>query len=94
MFDVTHFPDGTRKTVVVTVSAEARARVARLTRRDFHPQDPFWRSQAERTLSSQLWIEGRPPESGRLTVEDVSREDLDVAAAGYWDDVSATRRVP
>jgi hypothetical protein len=27
-----------------------------------------------------VWTEGKPPAGGRLTVRDISREDLDVAA--------------
>jgi hypothetical protein len=32
-------------------------------------------------LSDYLWREGRLPESGRLTVDDVEREDIDLAVA-------------
>jgi hypothetical protein len=67
--------------VVVAISPGALGRVARLTKRNLLPQGAFWRSQAERRLSTELWTEGRTPESGRLTVEDVTREDIDVAAA-------------
>jgi DNA-binding response OmpR family regulator len=80
-FRVTHFPDGTEVTVIVAISPEALGRVARLTNRNLQPHGAFWRSQAERRLSTELWTEGRTPESGRLTVEDVTREDIDVAAA-------------
>jgi hypothetical protein len=40
--------------------------------------------QAERLLSAYVWSEGKAPDSGRLTVLDVSREDLDIAAR--WED--------
>ena len=65
-------------TVTVTIDPEAVARVARLTRRQLQLGGAFWREQAQRLLSSFLWSEGKPPENGRLTVRDVSREDLDI----------------
>ena len=83
MFEVTHFPDGAAVHVTVRIDPEAVARVARLSRRELQPGGAFWREQAERLLSAYLWSEGRMPESGWLTVHDISREDLDLAAA--WD---------
>jgi DNA-binding response OmpR family regulator len=80
-FRVRHFPDGAEFTVTVGIDAEAVARVARLSRHALSPGGAFWREQAERLLSAFLWSEGRAPADGRLTVHDVSREDLDVAAA-------------
>jgi hypothetical protein len=59
--------------------------VARLTKHNLQPHGAFWRTQAERRLSTYLWSEGKTPESGRLTVEDVTREDIDVAAAWELD---------
>jgi DNA-binding response OmpR family regulator len=82
-FEVTHFPDGTITQVIVRVDADAVARVARLTRQELQPGGAFWREQAERLLSGYLWSEGKVPDDGRLTVHDVSRDDIDVAAA--WD---------
>jgi DNA-binding response OmpR family regulator len=84
-FEVTHFPDGAAATVIVQIDPEAVARVARLSRHQLQPGGAFWREQAERLLSAYLWSEGRMPESGRLTVHDVSREDLDVASAWELD---------
>jgi DNA-binding response OmpR family regulator len=83
VFLVRQFPHRTESAVTVTISPEAVARVARLTGRALQPGGAFWRNQAERLLSAILWSEGKPPDSGRLTVHDVSREDLDIAAA--WD---------
>jgi DNA-binding response OmpR family regulator len=60
---------------------ETVARVARLSRHALSPGGAFWREQAERLLSAFLWSEGKAPADGRLTVHDISREDLDVAAA-------------
>jgi len=82
-FDVTHFPEGKTTQVIVRIDPDAVARVARLTRHPLEPGGGFWREQAERLLSAYLWSEGKVPEGGRLTVHDVSRDDIDVAAA--WD---------
>jgi CheY-like chemotaxis protein len=81
-FDVTHFPEGVTMRVLVRIDPEAVARVARLTRRQLQPGGAFWRGQAERLLSAYLWSEGKTPELG-LTVHDISRDDIDVAAT--WD---------
>jgi DNA-binding response OmpR family regulator len=83
-FDVTHFPEGVTKRVVVRIDPEAAARVERLTHRQLEPGGAFWRGQAERLLSAYLWSEGRTPDSG-LTVHDISRDDVDVAAAWELD---------
>ena len=80
VFRVTQFPAGGEFTVTVTIEPEAVARVARLTNRRLDSGGSFWRLQAERRLAAYLWSEGRGPDDGRLTVQDVSREDLDAAA--------------
>jgi DNA-binding response OmpR family regulator len=85
VFEVTHFPDGARIVVTVRIDPEAVARVSRLSRKDHQPGGAFWQEQAERLLSAYLWSEGRAPESGSLTVNDVSRDDIDVAAAWALD---------
>jgi CheY-like chemotaxis protein len=84
-FRVKHFATGTESDVTVSIDPEAVARVARLSRRSLQPGGAFWRGQAERLLSTFLWSEGRLPENGRLKVQDVSRDDLDVAAAWQSD---------
>jgi DNA-binding response OmpR family regulator len=81
VFRVTRAPGTTDSTVTVVVDPEAEARVARLTGRQLQPGGSFWREQAESLLAAYLWSEGRTPENGRLTVRDVSRDDIDVAAA-------------
>jgi CheY-like chemotaxis protein len=85
IFQVKHFGAGSESTVTVSIDPEAVARVARLSRRSLQPGGAFWRGQAERFLAAFLWSEGRVPENGRLTVQDVSRDDLDVAAAWQSD---------
>jgi DNA-binding response OmpR family regulator len=81
VFQVTHFPGGDAFSVTVAIDPEAVARVARLSRRTLRPGGAFWLGQAERLLSAFLWSEGKPPDGGRLTVHDVSRDDLETAAA-------------
>jgi DNA-binding response OmpR family regulator len=83
-FRVKHVADATEFTVTVSIDPEAVDRVARLTHRRLDPASAFWRLQAERLLSAYVWSEGSGPPDGRLTVRDVSPEDLDVAAR--WDD--------
>ena len=57
----------------------------RLSQRPLQPGGAFWRGHAERLLSAFLWTEGKAPENGRLVVHDVSREDIDIAAAWQAD---------
>jgi CheY-like chemotaxis protein len=80
VFRVRHIADGAELRVTVSIDHEAVERVARLTHRRLEAGGSFWRLQAERLLSAYVWSEGRGPSDGRLTVRDVSREDLDVAA--------------
>jgi CheY-like chemotaxis protein len=84
VFRVRHVADGAVFTVTVAIDPEAVDRVARLTHRRLDPASAFWRLQAERLLSAYVWSEGSGPPGGRLTVRDVSSEDLDVAAR--WED--------
>ena len=84
-FRVTHFPDAAEFVVTVAIDREAVDRLSRLTHRRLEPGGAFWRLQAERLLSAHLWSEGRAPENRRLTVRDISREDLDVAGAWQSD---------
>lgn len=83
-FDVTRFPEGSTTRVVVQIDPEAAARVDRLTHRQLKPGGAFWRGQAERLLSAYVWSEGRVPDR-ELTVQDISRDDIDVAAAWELD---------
>jgi CheY-like chemotaxis protein len=83
-FCVRHVPDGVEVLVTVGIDPEAVDRVARLTNRRLEAASGFWRLQAERLLSTWVWVEGRAPIDQRLVVRDVSREDLEVAAR--WED--------
>ncbi len=81
LFHVNRFPDDIGTSVTVSIAREAVARVDRLTRRTLPPGGAFWHEQAERLLAAVLWSEGRIPDGGRLTVNDVSRDDIDLAAS-------------
>ena len=79
-FVVRYIADGDESTVIVSIDPEAVDRVARLTQRRLEPGGAFWHVQAERLISAYVWTEGKLPADGRLTVRDISREDLDIAA--------------
>ena len=80
VFRVKHIADQSEFNVTVSIDPDAVERVARLTHRRLDAGGAFWRLQAERLLSAYVWSEAKGPVNGRLTVRDVSREDLDVAA--------------
>jgi DNA-binding response OmpR family regulator len=80
-FRVTQFASGAESTVTVSIDPAAVERVERLSRRSLKPGGAFWRNQVERRLAAFLWNEGRIPDNGRLKVDDVSRDDIDVAAS-------------
>jgi len=50
--------------------------VERLTRRRLPASDSFWTLSSERLLSEYLWNEGKVPSTGRLTLKQISREEL------------------
>jgi DNA-binding response OmpR family regulator len=85
VFRVRRPSDGVELEVTVTIDPAIIARVERLSRRTLRPGGAFWRGQAERMLAAYLWSEGRAPESGHLTVHDVSREDIEAAAVWQSD---------
>jgi hypothetical protein len=72
-------PAGVEQEVGVDIDAEAVAMVERLTRRRLPFESSFWTMWAERALATYLWNEGRIP-STKLTVTEVDRLDLDIAA--------------
>lgn len=85
VFQVAQFPERTEVTVTVTIAPEELARIERLARRTLRPGGAFWHEQAERRLAAFLWSEGRTPADGRLTVRDISREAVDIAATWTLD---------
>ena len=52
----------------------------RMTKRRLPPENSFWSSQAQRLLSDYLWREGKVPATRKLTVKDVDRDELLIAA--------------
>jgi len=82
--NVRHFlvkiPSGAAAEVSVFIDDEAIAYVERMTRRKLPPENSFWTGQAERLLSDYLWTEGTIPPTGKLTIKDVDRDELPIAA--------------
>jgi CheY-like chemotaxis protein len=73
-------PEGTEHEVLVVIDNEAIGYVERMTRRKLPPENSFWTGQAERLLSDCLWTEGKVPPTRKLTLKDVDRDELPVAA--------------
>jgi hypothetical protein len=73
-------PSGTENEVLVVIDDEAIGYVERMTRRKLPPENSFWTGQAERLLSDFLWKEGKVPPTRKLTLTDVDRDELPMAA--------------
>jgi CheY-like chemotaxis protein len=73
-------PGGDEHEVLVRIDEEAVGYVERMTRRRLPAESSFWTIQAQRVLSDYLWTEGKVPPAGRLTVKDVDRDELPIAA--------------
>jgi CheY-like chemotaxis protein len=73
-------PGGDEHEVLVSIEDEAVGYVERMTRRRLPAVSSFWTIQAQHALSEYLWREGRVPPTRRLSVEDVDRDELPVAA--------------
>ena len=77
---VVRSPSGSEHEVLVQIDEEAIAFVQRMTRRELPPGNSFWTTQAQRLLSDYLWKEGKVPPTRKLTVKDIDRDDLPIAA--------------
>jgi DNA-binding response OmpR family regulator len=77
---VVRSPAGTEHEVLVQIDEEAIAYVERMTRRRLQAESSFWTSQAQRLLSDYLWQEGKVPPTRRLTIKDLDRDELPIAA--------------
>lgn len=77
-------PDGDEHEVLVKIDGEAVGYVERMTRRRLPPESSFWTTQAARLLNDYLWREGKTPPTGKLTVKDIDRDELPIAAR--WQD--------
>ena len=72
-------PEGTRYDVLVQIDEEPVGYVERLTRRRLPPESSFWTAQARRLLSDYLWNEGDVPRTRKLTLKQISRDELLIA---------------
>ncbi|HEY8185371.1 MAG TPA: response regulator [Pyrinomonadaceae bacterium] len=73
-------PNGSEHEVLVQIDDEAVGYVERMTRRQLPPENSFWTSQAQRLLGDYLWKEGKVPPTRKLTIRDVDRDELPIAA--------------
>jgi hypothetical protein len=73
-------PTGSEHEVLVEIDEEAVGYVERMTRRRLPPENSFWTTQAQRLLGDYLWKEGKVPPTRKLTIKDVDRDELPIAA--------------
>ena len=73
-------PTGGEHEVLVQIDEEAVGYVERMTRRQLPAENSFWTSQAQRLLGDYLWHEGKVPPTRKLTIKDVDRDELPMAA--------------
>ena len=73
-------PSGGEHEVLVKIDEEAVGYVERMTRRQLPAENSFWTIQAQRLLSDYLWKEGKVPPTRKLTIKDVDRDELPMAA--------------
>jgi CheY-like chemotaxis protein len=73
-------PTGGEHEVLVEIDDEAIRYVERMTRRKLPPENSFWTTQAQRVLGDYLWKEGKVPPTRKLTITDVDRDELPIAA--------------
>ncbi len=73
-------PTGGEHEVLVQIDEEAVGYVERMTRRQLPAENSFWTSQAQRLLGDYLWQEGKVPPTRKLTIKDVDRDELPIAA--------------
>jgi hypothetical protein len=51
-----------------------------MTRRKLPAENSFWTSQAQRLLADYLWQQGKLPPTRKLTIRDVDRDEIPIAA--------------
>jgi len=73
-------PTGGEHEVLVQIDEEAVGYVERMTRRQLPASNSFWTTQAQRLLGDYLWQEGKVPPTRKLTLKDVDRDELPIAA--------------
>lgn len=73
-------PTGSEHEVLVQIDEEAVGYVERMTRRQLPGENSFWTTQAQRLLGEYLWKEGKVPPTRKLTIKDIDRDELPIAA--------------
>jgi len=73
-------PTGSEHEVLVQIDEEAVGFVERMIKRRLPAENSFWTSQAQRLLGDYLWKEGKVPPTRKLTIRDVDRDELPIAA--------------
>ncbi|HEX9423346.1 MAG TPA: response regulator [Pyrinomonadaceae bacterium] len=73
-------PTGSEHEVLVQIDEEAVGYVERMIKRRLPAENSFWTSQAQRQLGDFLWKEGKVPPTRKLTIRDVDRDELPIAA--------------
>lgn len=73
-------PTGSEHEVLVEIDEEAVGFVERMTRRKLPLENSFWTTQAQRLLGDYLWQEGKIPPTRKLTIRDIDRDELPIAA--------------
>lgn len=84
-------PTESEHEVLVEIDEEAVGYVERMTRRHLPAEDSFWTNQAQRLLSDYLWNEGKVPPTRKLTIRDVDRDELPVAARWQTNQLGKTQ---
>ena len=84
-FIVQH-PEGGEEEIVVEIDPGLMAHVEEMTGRRLPAGHAFWTWQAERVLNNFLWTEGKVPPGGRLRIDKVDRDGLQVAAGWQGDE--------
>jgi DNA-binding response OmpR family regulator len=82
---VVRSPNGSEHEVLIEIDEEVIGYVERMTRRRLPAENSFWSSQAQRILSDYLWQEGTIPPLRKLTMKDIDRDELPLAAR--WQNV-------
>ena len=73
-------PTGAEHEVLVQIDEEAIGYVQRMIRRELPAENSFWTSQAQRLLADYLWKEGKVPPTRKLTLSEIDRDEVPIAA--------------
>jgi hypothetical protein len=73
-------PTGGEHEVLVQIDEEVIAYVQRMTGRRLRGESSFWTTHAQQLLTDYLWREGKVPPTRKLTITDLERDELPIAA--------------